>query len=116
MTITLPAMALLAVLGANHHASMAAPVSPAIWTSALAISRHMTLAQRPGNPVQVSSGHRNRGINTIVLGALIGAAAGGTIGFLMTNCHNGCDERGLGMAPGVLIGAPAGAVFAAFVR
>ncbi len=116
MAITLPAMALLAVLGANHHAGIPAPVSAApIWTSAVAISRHMTLEQRPASPVQVSSGHRNGGIHPVVLGALIGAAAGGTIGFLMTNCH-GCDERGIGIVPGVLIGAPAGAVFAALAR
>jgi hypothetical protein len=78
------------------------------------MSRHIVLEQRPA-PISRPSAHRGNGINPVVLGALIGAAAGGTIGFLMTNC-SGCDDRGLGMAPGVLIGAPAGALFAAFAR
>jgi hypothetical protein len=114
--ITLPAMALLAVLAPNHHAPSPAPVSSTpIWTSAVAMSRHVTLAQRPA-PISRPSAHRGSGINPVVLGALIGAAAGGTIGFLMSNCTNGCDERGIGVVPGVLIGAPAGALFAAFAR
>ena len=79
------------------------------------MSRHLTLEQRPA-PVPRVSARRGTGISPVVLGALIGAAAGGTIGFLMTNCTNGCDERGIGVVPGVLIGAPAGALFAAFAR
>jgi len=115
MMITLPAMALLAALGTPPHAGRPASVSSTpIWTSAVALSRRVRLEQRPA-PVPRMSAHRGTGISPVVLGALIGAAAGGTIGFLMTNC-NGCDERGLGMVPGVLIGAPAGALFAAFAR
>lgn len=113
--ITLPALALLAVLGAPRHSSPAVRTSTPIWTSALALSRQMPLEQRRPGPVQSSRAHAGLGMNPIVLGALIGAAAGGAIGYVMTNnCK--CDEPGYGVVLGIPLGAVGGAVLGAVIR
>jgi len=108
----LAAIALVTVLiPGGAPPNLAVPRQGPLLSAALAIQP----AQFPTpHSIRPSPVHVSRRVRAALIGGFIGAAAGGTIGYVMTkDCR--CDDPGAGLLLGLPVGALAGAVIGAAI-
>jgi hypothetical protein len=102
--------ALVAVALLNPHTSLASQGAPAHGPILTAVLAHRgVLQQRTPNPIQPSPVHASPKVRAALIGAFVGAVAGGAVGYFGTSdCK--CDDPGYGIIYGVPIGGLVGAV------
>ncbi|MEO8577619.1 MAG: hypothetical protein ABI556_12995 [Gemmatimonadales bacterium] len=96
----------------------ATTTSPGQNKATTAAATHLwTVPLSSVNRVEVSRGRGGRAARTI-LGAVIGGVGGGliigTLGYMATTCTS-CEESGIGVLAGPLLGAPIGFLFGGMV-
>jgi hypothetical protein len=107
----LAAIALVTLLIPGAPPNGAVPRHGPLLSAALAIQ---PVQHRTPQPIGPSPVHVSRRVRAALIGGFIGAAAGGTIGYVMTkDCR--CDDPGAGLLLGLPVGALAGAVIGAAI-
>ena len=107
----LPAIALITLLIPGAPPIRAVLRHGPLLSAALAIQ---PVQRRTPHPIRPSPVHASRRVRAALIGGFIGAAGGGTIGYVMTkDCR--CDDPGAGLLLGVPIGALAGTVIGAAI-